>query len=114
MTSLTRRGWARVEPLRDLRLIDLSGPGLAQIGADERLCSGEHETAQQWSLALWQHPAVVDGLYYRARHDPSRMSVALFDRAAPAVAVVRDGVLLDGRHQALLADILETYQFALL
>jgi hypothetical protein len=112
--SLTERGWARVEPLRDLRLVDLSGPGLAHIGADERLCSGDHDMAQQWSLALWRHPAAIDGLHYRARHDPSRMSVALFDRAAPAVSVVPDGGLLDDRHQALLAGILEIYQFSLL
>jgi hypothetical protein len=112
--SLAARGWSRVEPRRDLRLCDLSGPGLAQIGADERLCSGEHEVAQQWSFALWRHRQSVDGLYYRARHDPSRMSVALFDRVAPVVSIVRDGGLIDDRHQALLAAILDTYQFSLL
>ena len=114
VNSLTATGWSRVEPQRDLRLVDLSGPGLAQIGADERLCSGEHDVAQQWSLAMWRHPSSVDGLYYRARHDPSRMSVALFDRVAPAVSIVRDGGLTDDRHQALLAAILDTYQFSLL
>lgn len=114
VTLLTRRGWARVEPLRGLRLIDLSGPGLSLIGADGRLCSGDHAMAQQWSLALWKHPALVDGLLYRARHDPSRISVALYDRSASAVSVVRDGNLLDDRHQRILAQILETYQFALL
>lgn len=111
---LNLRGWARVELTRDLRLVDLSGPGLAQIGADERLCSGDHDVAQQWSLTLWRHSASVDGLYYRARHDPSRMSAALFDRAKGAVSIVRDGGLLAARHDALLADILETYQFSLL
>jgi hypothetical protein len=113
-TSLAQRAWARVEPTRDLRLIDLSGSGLAKIGADERLCSGEHDVAQQWSLALWRHPAAVDGIHYRARHDPSRMSVALFDRSNSAVSVVKEGGLLDDRHKALLAAILETYQFSLL
>lgn len=113
-TSLSQRGWARVIPNRDLRLVDLSGPGLAHIGADERLCSGDHAQAQHWSLALLRHPATVDGLYYRTRHDPSRIAVALFDRAAKAVTIVRDGGLLEDRHQALLSDILDTYQFALL
>lgn len=113
-SSLMLRGWARVEPIRELRLVDLSGPGLAQIGADERLCSGEHHVAQRWSLALWQHPSSVDGLYYRARHDPSRLSVALFERAAGGVLVVEDGGLLDERHEPLLAGILEIYRFSLL
>lgn len=113
-TSLHLRGWARIEPLRNLRLVDLTGPGLAQLGADERLCSGEHDVAQQWSLALWRHSATVDGLFYRSRHDPSRTSVALFDRADTALAVIRDGELLNDRHLAVLAQILETYHFALL
>jgi hypothetical protein len=108
------RAWARVMPVRELKLVDLSGAGLARIGADERLCSGEYDVAQQWALALWQHPATVDGLHYRARHDPSRTSVALFDRAASAVTIVGDGGLLADANKALLAAILDTYQFSLL
>lgn len=111
---LGARGWARVIPARDLKLVDLSGSGLARIGADERLCSGEHDIAQQWALALWQHPAAADGIHYRARHDPSRTSVALFDRAASVVEVVREGGLLADANKALMADILETYNFSLM
>jgi hypothetical protein len=111
---LGARGWARVIPARDLKLVDLSGPGLARIGADERLSSGEHDVAQQWSLALWQHPATVDGIHYRARHDPSRTSVALFDRAAPALTITEDGGLLADVNTTLLAAILDTYEFSLL
>ncbi len=113
-TSLADRGWALVEPKRDLVLVDLSGEGLAQMSADERLCCCDHEVSQQWALALWRHAATVDGLHYRARHDPSRLSVALFDRAATAVSVVRHGQLLDERHQPALAEILDSYQVSLL
>ena len=59
-------------------------------------------------------PLSLTALYYRAGHDPSRVSVALFDRAASAVSVVRGGNLLDDCHQPILAEILETDQFALL
>jgi hypothetical protein len=111
---LSARAWARVIPERDLKLVDLSGSGLARIGADERLCSGEHDVAQQWALVLWHHPAAADGIQYRARHDPSRTSVAIFDRAALAVTVVRDGGLLADANNALMAAILETYNFSLL
>jgi hypothetical protein len=65
------RGLARIETRRPLRLVDLTGAGLAHLGADERLCSGDYSVAQRWSLALWQHPARPDGLYHRSRHDPS-------------------------------------------
>jgi hypothetical protein len=112
--SLTNRGWAFISPTRALRLIDLCGPGLATIGADERLCSGEHAVAQQWSLALWQHPASADGLCYRARHDPSRTSVALFDRAQSDVRVIRHGGLMDAAHRPILAAILDEYGVSLL
>lgn len=112
--SLAVRGWAQITPVRPLRLVDLSGNGLARIGADGRLCDGDHTVAQRWSLALWRHPASVDGLYYRARHDPSRMSVALFDRAATAVHVVPDGRLMDSRHADLLGNILDEYDFSIL
>lgn len=111
---LGARGWARVTPTRVLKLVDLSGSGLARIGADERLCSGEHDVAQQWSLALWQHPAAVDGIHYRARHDPSRTAVAIFDRAASAVTIARDGGLLAEANKTFLAAILDTYEFSLL
>jgi len=97
-----------------IETVDLSGSGLARIGADERLCSGEHDVAQQRALALWQHPATVDGIHYRARHDPSRASVAIFDRAASAVTIAGDGGLLADANKTLLAAILDTYQFSLL
>jgi hypothetical protein len=57
---------------------------------------------------------LVDGLYYRARHDPSRTSVALFDRVEPSVTVVRDGGVMDARRQPQLAAILDHYQFSLI
>lgn len=94
--------------------IDLTGRGLAWIGADERLCVGEHEVAQRWALEFWRHPSRPDGLYYRARHDLSRFCVAIFDRAADALHVSRQGSLLDSEQVSLLADILDTYTFGLI
>lgn len=111
--DLARRTLARIETGRPLVLVDLTGPGLAQIGADERLCVGAHEIAQQWSLAFWSHPSQPDGIYYRARHDPSRSSVALYDRVAGALRTAPQGLLTEERNTNLLADILETYRFGL-
>src|SRR3954447_3520673 len=114
MDSLAAKGWALVEPRRPLRIADLSGAGLARIGADERLCAGDHGASQPWSLAIWRHPAAVDGLQYRARRDPSRLSVAVFDRAAAAVSVRRSGGLVETRHRERLGEILDHYQFAVI
>ena len=112
--ALAQRGLARVVSSRPLRLVDLTGGGLARVGADARLCSGEHRVARQWSRALWAHPSQPDGLLYPARHDPSRPCLALFDRARDAVAAEALGSLAEPRHVRLLAAILDAYGFGLI
>ncbi len=59
-------------------------------------------------------PDVAYGVLYRSRHDPSRFSLALFDRASGAATEMLQGGLLEPRNRALLASILRTYQVALL
>jgi hypothetical protein len=82
---------------RPSTVCDLTGAGRAQIGADGRLTAGDRRVAQQWSHVIWRHPAAVDGIRYRVRHDPSEIAVALFDRAADVVAVDPGGGLLTTR-----------------
>lgn len=114
LKALADRRLSTVAASRPLRLVDLTGPGLARLGADERLCAGDYAVAQRWSAALWAHPGRPDGLYYRARHDPSRYCVAVYDRVQGAIAATSAGSLMDEGHSALLADILDTYGFGLI
>jgi hypothetical protein len=115
ITALSAKGLARVETSRDIRLIDLvSTGGLARIGADGRLCDGDHQIARRWSQALRDHPSRPDGLYYRARHDPSLTACALFDHVTDALAATKLGPLSNPRNAVLLADILNTYGFSLI
>lgn len=113
-TEQLRQGClCRVDAHRPMALVDLTGPGLARIGADARLCTGEHALARRWALALWSHPRQPDGLYYRSRLDPERSCLALFeDRAGAAVSATHQGSLL--QHPHLLSEILDHYQFALI
>lgn len=111
--QLQRYALARVESSRPLRLVDLTGPGLARLSADERLASGDYLVAQRWALALHAHSERLDGLYYRARHDPSRFSVAIFDHAADSLTVQGLGSLAAPSNAALLTDLLETYGFGM-
>jgi hypothetical protein len=60
--------------------------------------------------ALWSHPQQPGGLYYRARHDLSRLSIALFDRAARQVAEVSHGSLAADRNRRHRVAILSTYR----
>ena len=113
LEALEARGLVRATSQDALRLVDLTGSGLVHIGADERLCSGEHALAQQWSKALHDHPAQPDGIYYRARHDPSRMAAAVFERVMPRLKVRSVEGLLAPAHQRLLAALLDHYKFGL-
>jgi hypothetical protein len=70
---------------RPLRLVDLSAGGVVTIGATGELCAladvQRLPLVRRWALRLYRHQDEPDGIYYRARHDPSRLSIALFDRA---------------------------------
>ncbi len=97
---------------RLLHLVDLTAQGLSQLGADGRLTTGDdHRLSQRWARALWDHADQPDGLVYRARHDPSKESVAIFDRASQGLRLRRLRRILDD--QARLAQILDHYGFAL-
>jgi hypothetical protein len=86
----------------------VTGPGLTTIGADERLCAGNYDVSQRWARAIYEHPSRPDGIYYRARHDPSQRSAAVFDRAARVITIEPDGsLLLDA---TLLSQLLRRYQ----
>jgi hypothetical protein len=100
---------------RPLELVDLTGPGLAHVGADAELWAGrDYALCGRWALAFWRHPQQPDGLYYSSRHDPQRGSLVLFDRAQGDLHCQEQGGLTDQVHLPLLVDILDTYRFQLL
>jgi RES domain len=109
--ELSARVLSEIVCARPLRFADLTGPGLAQIGADARLCSGDHANSQPWSRALRAHPARIDGLYYPARHDPSRKAAAIFNEELAWTELSRDTWLSLGR---LLQEVLHEYHFSLI
>jgi hypothetical protein len=105
---------SRLELVRPLQLVSLRGANLRRIGADARLCVGDHDVAQAWSRAIHLHPRLVDGICYVARHDPSQVSVAIFARAAAALrARAAEEVLAGSLQRRLLEDLLARYDLAL-
>lgn len=78
--SLTARTISVMTTTRPARVIDLTGERLPFLGADARIFASSHRVAQQWSRAFHRHPEQPDGLLYRARHDPSQLALALYDR----------------------------------
>lgn len=110
--ELASRAFAQITCARPLKLVDLRGEGLARIGADAALTTGlDYDLAQRWSKTLHDHPSGPDGIVYRARHDPERISAALFERVGPDLGFVSHGTVdADPRRLAMLLD---TYDFGL-
>ncbi|MSP61912.1 MAG: RES domain-containing protein [Myxococcales bacterium] len=114
LSQLQERALAQIESAGLLRLVDLTGRGLARIGADARLATGNYKISQAWALALHDHPASPDGIYYRSRHDPGRRCAAIFDRASASLTARTLGSLADRANGPTLADLLDTYAFGLI
>ncbi len=85
---LDERNLTTIELTRGIRVVQLHGAGLAQLGATAAVASGPHNTAQAWSRAFWEHPSAPDGLQYRCRHNDDEFSVALYDRARDKLQVI--------------------------
>jgi len=110
--DLEKRYLAQFASVQPLRLANLCGAGLPRIGADNRINNGEnYGISRQWAQAIWQHPATVDGIRYRSRHDPDRILCGLFDRAKENLQENKLGTLLEDPQT--LAAILDTYNFGL-
>ncbi len=105
---LAGRCLADVRLAKPLTLVDLTGPGLATIGADSRLSSGDYRTAQRWSTAIWEHPRQPHGILYLSRHNPKLLCAAIFERA-PTANVKKLGSFLGPDLVARTAIHLERY-----
>ena len=79
---------------RELRLAQLHGAGLQQLGCDNSISTGPYDPCGAWADAPWTHPDVPDGIAYQSRHDPREICLAIFERpdlkfvAAPAVPLL--------------------------
>jgi hypothetical protein len=97
-TELEERSVATLSNRHPLKLVDLRGGGLSQIGVDNRLTTGGYEVAGQWALALWRHPTHPDGILYRSKHDPNHTCAAIFDRDDCQFTVSSTTPLMDIPH----------------
>lgn len=111
--DLAPRSAATIEVRRDLRLVALHGAGLARLGATAAVCTGPYTVSRAWALALHAHPSAPDGIRYRARHDDDGFAIALFGRAANAVALARGTALTSAELRADLAAWLDRYGMGL-
>jgi hypothetical protein len=109
--ELLIRALSEIVADRPVRLVDLTGPGLARIGADARLFAGNYNESQVWSSALHSHPSRIDGLLYPTRHDPRRKAAAIFTELIGWAHLSRRTWLSLGLE---LRNILSEYNFSLI
>ncbi len=109
--QLLARALSELVPDRSIQLADLTGSGLARMGADSRLFAGNYGESQAWSRALFLHPSRVDGLFYPTRHDPKRKAAAIFAESIRWSDLSRKPWLALG---LTLRSVLSEYRFALI
>ncbi len=110
-SMLARRTVSELKWHRALRVVDFTGAALVRLGVDARLTSmDDYPLCQRWALWLHQHPALPDGILYRARTAPHCRSLALFERAgAPAPSTALTPSLASIAFTARLGEILEMF-----
>jgi hypothetical protein len=65
-----------------LEIAVLLGEHLKTLGGDGELSTiTPYTLPRQWSLAIHEHPAKVDGIAYMSKHINNQWAVVLFDRA---------------------------------
>lgn len=96
---------------RPLLVVRAQGAGLPLLGTTAAMVSGAHDASRIWSRALWSHPAHVDGIQYRCRHDDDQIAVALYYSAANALeSIASAGIRAD---RAWFGSVLDRYNLAL-
>lgn len=112
--ALNQRKLVEISVTRALHIVDITGPNLKKIGADGRIImGGDYSLSRAWALAIHNHPDKVDGIYYRSRNDPERLSIAIFHRAADALEIASELEMGDVAARQILAPIIEHYGFGL-
>lgn len=111
--DLELRSLARILVREPLRLAELNGRHLHALGADASIVHGAYQLTWDWSAAIHDHPGGPDGIRYRARHDDSGFSVALFERAQSKVLCTHSVSLRNPSVAAELATWLDRYGLAL-
>lgn len=84
-TEVEVRSLTRLRVSAPLRLVAMHGQALRAHGADAGVVQGPYSITWEWSAAFHDHADAPDGIHYRARHDDSGFSVALFERARDRV-----------------------------
>lgn len=111
LAEIEKRSMATIEPISDLRLINLTGDGPLKLGVPSDVVGARDQAlAQHWSVAFHDHPDQPDGILYPSRLNEERC-IALYDRGIGKLKVIASPRLIDCEIE--LAAILDDLQIAL-
>jgi RES domain len=72
----------RIKLKEPWEVVNLTGKGLSKIGTDANLCTSyDYAVTQKWAIAFMRHPQKPQGIVYHSRHNPQKLSYALFGDA---------------------------------
>jgi len=92
--ELDDRLYSQLRVRTPLRLVDLQGDGPLRMGIPSDVVRGRTQTlARKWSLAIYDHPAKVDGIIYPSRLN-GEVNLAIYDRAVTRLEPLRTGELI--------------------
>jgi hypothetical protein len=77
---VTLRAVSELTASRNLKVVDLHGPGLSAVGLTNAISTGPYNPCWAWSDYLWSHRDRPDGVAYASRHDPLQICYAIFER----------------------------------
>jgi RES domain len=79
--EITDRLYSEIAIGRALKLVDLRSDLPVKMGIPSDVVRGRTQTlARKWSLAIYEHPAAVDGIIYPSRLS-TEVNLAVYDRA---------------------------------
>jgi hypothetical protein len=82
---------------RDLRLIDLRDDGPVRMGIPTDVVRAQSQVlARAWSVAIYEHPAAVDGILFPSRLN-NQHNLAIYDRAVDGLESISTVPLLRAR-----------------
>jgi hypothetical protein len=106
-SDLAIRSMAVLRSGTPLKLVNAYGAGLSKIGATGAISTGKYTASRRWSLALWEHPDLPDGMIYTARHNTSLLCVAIFQRPHSNILLDHTAPLLSDRKR--VSDLLAAH-----
>jgi hypothetical protein len=109
-SELDDRRYADIQSRVSLQLLDLTGDGPVRMGIPSDVARSRGQAlARKWSVAFYEHPSQLDGIFYPSRLNGEN-NLAIYDRAVAKFKVARER---DLKHATGLPDVLDDFLVAL-